>query len=130
MLIARDLRIDAGIRTLIGDVSFSVQTGDQIGLVGRNGTGKATLLRPLMGELHPADGTSGDSPRLLIGAFSIVVLFFLGAAEILPLRRDGGGREMSTPNFGLWLFLGIVFAPFYMMLAGSASACHASGVYR
>ncbi|HSJ83403.1 MAG TPA: hypothetical protein VLA91_06260 [Acidimicrobiia bacterium] len=29
MLIARDLRIDAGIRTLIRDVSFSVQAGDR-----------------------------------------------------------------------------------------------------
>jgi len=68
MLIARDLRIDAGIRTLIRDVSFSVQSGDRIGLVGRNGAGKTTLMRTLMGELQPAEGTilrSGD-----IGYFS------------------------------------------------------------
>jgi hypothetical protein len=25
---------------------------------------------------------------------------------------------MSTPTLGLWLLLGIVFAPFYLMLAG------------
>lgn len=25
---------------------------------------------------------------------------------------------MSTPTFGLWLLLGIVFAPFYLMLGG------------
>lgn len=25
---------------------------------------------------------------------------------------------MSTPTFGLWLLLGIVFSPFYLMLAG------------
>ncbi|HSM43840.1 MAG TPA: ATP-binding cassette domain-containing protein, partial [Acidimicrobiia bacterium] len=55
MLIARDLRIDAGIRTLIRDVSFSVQSGDRIGLVGRNGAGKTTLMRTLMGELQPAE---------------------------------------------------------------------------
>ena len=57
MLIARDLRIDAGVRTLIRDVSFSVQAGDRIGLVGRNGAGKTTLMRTLMGELQPAEGT-------------------------------------------------------------------------
>lgn len=57
MLIARDLRIDAGIRTLIRDVSFSVQSGDRIGLVGQNGAGKTTLMRTLIGELAPADGT-------------------------------------------------------------------------
>ncbi|MGD2061275.1 MAG: ABC-F family ATP-binding cassette domain-containing protein [Acidimicrobiia bacterium] len=57
MLIARDLRIEAGIRTLIQDVSFSVQAGDRIGLVGRNGAGKTTLMRTLIGELAPAEGT-------------------------------------------------------------------------
>jgi ATPase subunit of ABC transporter with duplicated ATPase domains len=57
MLIARDLRIEAGIRTLVRDVSFSVQSGDRIGLVGRNGAGKTTLMRTLIGELQPAEGT-------------------------------------------------------------------------
>ena len=68
MLIARDLRIDAGIRTLIRDVSFSVQSGDRIGLVGRNGAGKTTLMRTLMGELQPAEGTILRSGN--IGYFS------------------------------------------------------------
>ncbi len=57
MLIARDLRIEAGIRTLIDDASFSVQSGDRIGLVGRNGAGKTTLMRTLNGDLQPAEGT-------------------------------------------------------------------------
>lgn len=68
MLIARDLRIDAGIRTLIRDVSFSVQAGDRIGLVGRNGAGKTTLMRTLKGELQPAEGTVLRSGN--IGYFS------------------------------------------------------------
>jgi ATPase subunit of ABC transporter with duplicated ATPase domains len=68
MLIARDLRIDAGIRTLIRDVSFSVQAGDRIGLVGRNGAGKTTLMRTLMGEFQPAEGTVLRSGK--IGYFS------------------------------------------------------------
>ena len=68
MLIARDLRIDAGIRTLIRDVSFSVQAGDRIGLVGRNGAGKTTLMRTLIGEMAPAEGTVLRSGNL--GYFS------------------------------------------------------------
>jgi ATPase subunit of ABC transporter with duplicated ATPase domains len=68
MLIARDLRIDAGIRTLIRDASFSVQSGDRIGLVGRNGAGKTTLMRTLMGERRPAEGTILRSGNL--GYFS------------------------------------------------------------
>ncbi len=57
MLIARDLVIEAGVRTLIRDASFSVQAGDRIGLVGRNGAGKTTLMRTIIGELQPAEGT-------------------------------------------------------------------------
>ncbi|HJQ75713.1 MAG TPA: ABC-F family ATP-binding cassette domain-containing protein [Acidimicrobiia bacterium] len=68
MLIARDLRIEAGIRTLIEDVSFSVQAGDRIGLVGRNGAGKTTLMRTLVGDLSPVDGTVLRSGN--IGYFS------------------------------------------------------------
>jgi ATPase subunit of ABC transporter with duplicated ATPase domains len=68
MLIARDLRIEAGIRTLIQDVSFSVQAGDRIGLVGRNGAGKTTLMRTLIGEIQPTEGTVLRSGN--IGYFS------------------------------------------------------------
>ena len=68
MIIARDLRIEAGIRTLIQDVSFSVQSGDRVGLVGRNGAGKTTLMRTLIGEFQPAEGTVLRSGN--IGYFS------------------------------------------------------------
>ncbi len=37
-------------------VSFRVDRGDKIGLVGRNGAGKTTLTKTLAGELPPADG--------------------------------------------------------------------------
>ncbi|HET7846112.1 MAG TPA: ATP-binding cassette domain-containing protein, partial [Acidimicrobiia bacterium] len=57
MLIARDLRIDAGPRTLLDGASFSVQHGDRIGLVGRNGAGKTSLMRTLTGQLNPAAGS-------------------------------------------------------------------------
>ncbi|HIE21087.1 MAG TPA: ATP-binding cassette domain-containing protein, partial [Acidimicrobiia bacterium] len=42
MLIARDLQINAGARTLVREAAFGVQSGDRIGLVGRNGAGKTT----------------------------------------------------------------------------------------
>ena len=57
MLIARDLRLDVGTRTLVQRAAFSVQSGDRIGLVGRNGTGKTTLMRSLIGDIEPTEGT-------------------------------------------------------------------------
>jgi ATPase subunit of ABC transporter with duplicated ATPase domains len=56
MIIARDLSIEAGIRVLISDASFSLQPGDKVGLVGPNGAGKTTLLRTLAGEREPSHG--------------------------------------------------------------------------
>ena len=61
MLIARDISIEAGIRTLLSEASFSVHPGDKIGLVGANGAGKTTLLRTLAGHVPPAEGTLANS---------------------------------------------------------------------
>ncbi|MCL4516218.1 MAG: ABC-F family ATP-binding cassette domain-containing protein [Firmicutes bacterium] len=49
------VRMSFGSRVLIEAASFSVQPGEKIGLIGRNGTGKSTLLRVLAG-LEPVDG--------------------------------------------------------------------------
>jgi ATPase subunit of ABC transporter with duplicated ATPase domains len=56
VILARDLTIEAGIRTLITGASLNLQPGDKVGLVGRNGAGKTTLMRTLAGELKPAAG--------------------------------------------------------------------------
>lgn len=56
MIIVEDLAIDVGARRLMSGVSFRVNPGDKIGLVGRNGAGKTTLTRTLSGELQPAEG--------------------------------------------------------------------------
>ena len=37
-------------RTLFEDVTFSINSGERIGLVGRNGTGKSTLFKIMLGE--------------------------------------------------------------------------------
>ncbi|NLT29817.1 MAG: ABC-F family ATP-binding cassette domain-containing protein [Propionibacterium sp.] len=54
-----------GTRTLLHDVSVGVAPGETIGVVGRNGDGKSTLLRLLTGAIAPDEGrvtrTSGVS---------------------------------------------------------------------
>ncbi len=56
MLAVHDLEIRVGARLLMEDVSFRVDKGDKIGLVGRNGAGKTTLTKTLAGELVPNGG--------------------------------------------------------------------------
>ena len=43
-------------RRVLTDLSFSARTGDRLGLIGENGTGKSTLLRVLAGEQAPNEG--------------------------------------------------------------------------
>jgi ATPase subunit of ABC transporter with duplicated ATPase domains len=56
VITVENLAIDVGARRLMSEVSFRVNPGDKIGLVGRNGAGKTTLTRTLSGELQPAEG--------------------------------------------------------------------------
>lgn len=53
-------------RDLFRDVSVTVRTGDRLGIVGINGTGKSTLLRVLAGRQAPEGGTvvSGSGVRI------------------------------------------------------------------
>ena len=50
--------VSFGDRTLLEDVSFSVQRGERWGVVGRNGSGKSTILRLAAGEQEPTQGTA------------------------------------------------------------------------
>ncbi len=43
-------------RVLFGDLALTVNTGDRIGVVGINGTGKSTLLRVMAGQMEPDSG--------------------------------------------------------------------------
>jgi ATP-binding cassette subfamily F protein 3 len=54
---------------LIKDLGFDIHSNDRIGIVGKNGKGKSTLLRLLCGELTPARGTVEYHPRLITGYF-------------------------------------------------------------
>jgi ABC-2 type transport system ATP-binding protein len=42
----------------VREVSFSVETGEMVGLIGPNGAGKTTTLKMLSGLLHPSSGTA------------------------------------------------------------------------
>lgn len=56
MLQVENLQIRLGARVLLDGVSFRVDKGDKVGLVGRNGAGKTTLTRVISGELVPNEG--------------------------------------------------------------------------
>jgi len=54
---------------LINDLTIGIQRGDRIGIIGPNGVGKSTLLRILLGEQQPDQGSVEHGTRLQIAYF-------------------------------------------------------------
>src|SRR3984957_16044847 len=57
MLSVRNLSVEVGGRLTLQEATFTVRAGDKVGLVGRNGAGKTSLLKVLGGENPPYEGT-------------------------------------------------------------------------
>ncbi|TGE31839.1 ABC-F family ATP-binding cassette domain-containing protein [Desulfosporosinus sp. Sb-LF] len=66
ILTAENLTKSYGEKVLFADISFGIDDGEKIGLIGVNGTGKSTLLKILAGVEWPDQGkvTMGNSVRL------------------------------------------------------------------
>lgn len=61
-LIVKDLTKIVGAKTLFNDISFTISSGEKVGLIGINGTGKSTLLSIIAGD-EDADKISVDHPN-------------------------------------------------------------------
>ncbi|MDY0169728.1 MAG: ATP-binding cassette domain-containing protein [Thermoguttaceae bacterium] len=60
-------RYDA--RPIVRDLSTVVMRGDRIGIIGPNGVGKSTLLRLILGELAPTEGSVRHGTKLQVAYF-------------------------------------------------------------
>ena len=107
--------------TALSDVSFSLEQGQTLGLVGANGAGKSTTLRLLMGLLRPDRGTieiMGQSPenhriRHRIGYLPETASFpanltildmlrYYGRIGQMPGEKIAGESERWLNALGLW----------------------------
>ncbi|MFZ4791098.1 MAG: ATP-binding cassette domain-containing protein [Candidatus Competibacteraceae bacterium] len=64
------LAIAFGAEKLLDDASFQLDPGERVCLIGRNGTGKTTLLRLLTGEVQPDSGDIWRQPGLRIATLA------------------------------------------------------------
>ncbi len=105
-----------GVRVLSG-VSFSVGSGEVLGLLGKNGAGKTTLIRIAMGMLEPQEGSArlfGLDPRerpvevkRRVGYVSEdqIIPEFLRVSDVIRLHRrlfptwDGGMEAELLERF-------------------------------
>jgi ATP-binding cassette subfamily F protein 3 len=56
MLLIKELTLDAWGRRFFEDASATIPSGAKVGLVGRNGIGKSTLFKVILGEMHTTSG--------------------------------------------------------------------------
>lgn len=66
---AKDISYGYDDKRLIHNFSTTIVRGDKIGLIGPNGVGKTTLLKILLGELIPQQGTVRHGTKLEIAYF-------------------------------------------------------------
>lgn len=57
LLTVKSLNYGTSTSTLLSDISFTIQQGDRIGLIGHNGSGKSTLLKLITQQLFPNSGS-------------------------------------------------------------------------
>ncbi len=92
----RDVAIDIGGRRLIEELTLSLVPGERLAIVGRNGTGKTSLLRAILGELEVGAGT------LQLGANAKVVYFDQHRAHLDEARTvfDNVAMDRTTVELG------------------------------
>jgi ATP-binding cassette subfamily F protein 3 len=98
-----------GRQVLFDNVGFTVNAGERVGLVGRNGHGKTTLFRLITGEEHPDSGTITVPNGYTVGHLSQHLSFtektVLEEASI-GLRPSEDGRDETYRAGAVLLGLG------------------------
>lgn len=82
-----------GAKRALNDLSFRVGSGEIIGLVGKNGAGKSTVLKILSAQLHPSGGSVfidgipvAEQPRAVRGRIGYL-------PEVAPLYKEMTVRD-------------------------------------
>ena len=91
-----DAHVAFGDRPLLVGAAFAVRANERIGLIGRNGTGKSTLLRIIAGRLQLDDGVLQVRDGLRIG-------FVEQEPELAPAATVGDSLAAGIPG-ERWMF--------------------------
>jgi len=111
MLSLRDVRVRRGTEVLIEHANLDIFAGEKLGIVGRNGCGKSSLLALLSGELAADAGDYTAAPRLAMASIAqelpdtaapLIEHVLAGDTELLELEAAIGAAEAS-PDAGLRL---------------------------
>ena len=89
---AKNIDFSFDQESVINNFSVLIQRGDKIGLIGRNGIGKTTLIKLLLGQLQPDSGTIKTGTNLNVAYFDQ----YRSALDEEKSVQDNvsGGRDM------------------------------------
>ncbi len=89
MISVESLKVEFGVKPLFSDVSFVVNDGDRIALVGKNGAGKSTMLKILCGLQQPTSGVVAIPNECTIGYLP----------QVMKLQDDTTVKEETRKAF-------------------------------
>ncbi|MGB1402599.1 MAG: ATP-binding cassette domain-containing protein [Porticoccaceae bacterium] len=98
---------------VVSNFSTLIQRGDKVGFIGRNGVGKTTLIKLLLGELSPQQGTIKTGTNLNVAYFDQ----YRSALDEEKTVQDNvsGGRDMleidGKPRHVISYLQDFLFAP-------------------
>ena len=108
---ANDLRLAYGPQTLLDGVTLAISAGEKVGLVGRNGCGKTSLLKILANENQADSGETSARRGLRVGylpqefeldpALSVYDNIAAGAADVasaVTRYENGDGIESELSD--------------------------------
>jgi ATP-binding cassette subfamily F protein 3 len=87
-----NVTFEFGARVIVHDATWHIQPGERIGLIGYNGTGKSTLLKLLVGEYQPSEGSVERSRGTTIGYLHQDLLSFDTNDSILEVAMSAFER--------------------------------------
>lgn len=77
-----------GERELIKNFEYTFRRGDRIGVVGKNGMGKSTLLNMITGELQPDKGKISTGETVQFGYYKQTDLVFNENQRVIDIVKD------------------------------------------
>ena len=106
MIIFDNISKSYGSRLLFGNVSFNVNKGERIGLVGRNGHGKTTLMRIITGEETADDGRLSIPKNYKIGFLKQHISFSESSVigEVMLGLGEDESHDRWRKFYRVWAF--------------------------